>query len=108
MENAGELAGPFLEAIRKKYEGTRLGRQEIDAEILDDNPGALWKRALIDAARVEPLPTALARRDLLGSGDHQRRHQRRARHSGGRSGDVQLPGQARPATASCWRIAAPS
>ena len=55
-ENAGNLAAPFLEAIRKKYEGTRLGRQEIDAEILDDNPGALWKRALIDAARVDHCP----------------------------------------------------
>jgi len=55
-ENADNLAPPFLDAIRKKYEGTRLGRQEIDAEILDDNPGALWKRALIDAARVDRVP----------------------------------------------------
>jgi Uncharacterized conserved protein len=51
-ENSKNLAPPFLEAIRKKYEGTRLGRQEIDAEILDDNPGALWKRTMIDVARV--------------------------------------------------------
>ena len=55
-ENADNLAPPFLDAIRKKYEGTRLGRQEIDAEILDDNPGALWKRAPIDAARVDHCP----------------------------------------------------
>ena len=55
-ENADNLAPPFLEAIRKKYEGTRLGRQEIDAEILDGNPGALWKRSLIDAARVDCCP----------------------------------------------------
>ena len=55
-ENQANLAPPFLEAIRKKYEGTRLGRQEIDAEILDDNPGALWKRIQIDAARVNHVP----------------------------------------------------
>jgi len=36
----------------KKYEGTRLGRQEIEAELLDDVPGALWTRAMIDAARA--------------------------------------------------------
>src|ERR1700720_4391193 len=35
----------------KKYEGTRLGRQELNAELLDDVPGALWTRALIEAAR---------------------------------------------------------
>ncbi|MEN6549035.1 MAG: terminase family protein [Armatimonadia bacterium] len=55
-ENAGNLAPSFLAAIKKKYEGTRLGRQEIDAEILDDNPGALWKRAMIDPHRVEHAP----------------------------------------------------
>ena len=55
-ENSDNLAPPFLDAIRKKYEGTRLGRQEIDAEILDDNPGALWKLILIDAARVDHCP----------------------------------------------------
>jgi phage terminase large subunit-like protein len=30
--------------VIKKYAGTRLGRQELDAEILDDTPGALWTR----------------------------------------------------------------
>jgi phage terminase large subunit-like protein len=55
-ENKSNLAPSFLAAIKKKYEGTRLGRQEIDAEILDDNPGALWKRVMIDGARVERAP----------------------------------------------------
>jgi phage terminase large subunit-like protein len=52
-ENAGNLAQAFLTEILKKYEGSRLGRQELYAELLDDNPGALWKRAtMIDARRV--------------------------------------------------------
>lgn len=52
-ENAANLAKKFLQQIERKYGGTRLGRQEIDAEILDDNPGALWKReAHIERYRV--------------------------------------------------------
>jgi phage terminase large subunit-like protein len=51
-ENKSNLAGPFLEQIVKKYEGTRLGRQELEAQLLDDNPDALWKRqAMIEAHR---------------------------------------------------------
>src|SRR5580692_7653725 len=49
-ENRANLAGAFLQQIIKKYEGTRLGRQELNAELLDDVPGALWSRALIEAA----------------------------------------------------------
>jgi phage terminase large subunit-like protein len=51
-ENADNIAGKFIERIKAKYEGTRLGLQEISAIILDDNPGALWKRKLIDAKRL--------------------------------------------------------
>jgi phage terminase large subunit-like protein len=43
----------FVDAIQKKYGGTRRGRQEIDGEILEDNPGALWKQDDIDAGRVK-------------------------------------------------------
>jgi len=50
-DNSANLAAPFLEAIRERYEGTRLGRQEIDAELLDDVPGALWTVDMIDAAK---------------------------------------------------------
>jgi phage terminase large subunit-like protein len=39
-----------------KYAGTRLGRQELDGEIVDDVPGALWTRAMLDACRVEKAP----------------------------------------------------
>ena len=58
FDNAANLAPSFLEAIRDRYEGTRLGRQELFAEILDDFPGALWTRGMFrddappDMARV--------------------------------------------------------
>lgn len=50
FQNARNLAGQFIDAVKKKYEGTRLGRQELNGEILDDLPGALWSRDMIDAA----------------------------------------------------------
>src|SRR5438105_6095591 len=56
VENARNLAPAFLEQIVRRYEGTRLGRQELDGEILDDMPGALWNHGLIDAARVSAAP----------------------------------------------------
>lgn len=55
-ENRANLAKQFLDAIVRKYEGTRLGRQELEAEILEDAPGALWKRFQIDADRVFEAP----------------------------------------------------
>jgi len=50
-DNAKNLAPSFLEQIKRKYEGTRLGRQELEAEILDDVPGSLWTRDSIDKTR---------------------------------------------------------
>jgi phage terminase large subunit-like protein len=50
-DNAKNLAPSFLEQIKRKYEGTRLGRQELDAEILDDVPGSLWTREMLDKTR---------------------------------------------------------
>ena len=55
-DNRDNLPPAFLEQIVRRYEGTRLGRQELDGEILDDVPGALWSRALIEAARVAAVP----------------------------------------------------
>lgn len=54
MENLGNLAPPFRKAVVDKYLGTRIGRQELNAEILDDVPGALWTRSLIDEHRIRP------------------------------------------------------
>lgn len=55
-DNAANLAPTFLAAIKRAYEGTRLGRQELHAEVLDDNPNALWQQARIDALRVSDAP----------------------------------------------------
>jgi phage terminase large subunit-like protein len=55
-DNKANLAPTFFSQIIAKYENTRLGRQELYAEILDDNPGALWNRSVIDAGRVGKAP----------------------------------------------------
>ncbi|MGH7113408.1 MAG: DNA-packaging protein [Stellaceae bacterium] len=55
-ENRANLAADFIEQIVRKYEGTRLGRQEIEAEILEDVPGGLWSRGVIEAARARTAP----------------------------------------------------
>lgn len=54
LDNAPNLPQSFIDQIRRKYEGTRLGRQELDAEILLDMPGALWTRQMIEDAFLRP------------------------------------------------------
>lgn len=56
FDNAANLAPSALDQLRERYEGTRLGRQELNAEILDDLPGALWQRDAIDKGRVKIIP----------------------------------------------------
>lgn len=53
-ENQENLAPTFIERVITKYEGTRLGRQELHAELLEDTPGALWTQVLLDETRVNP------------------------------------------------------
>lgn len=55
MENLANLAPPFRKAVIEKYEGTRIGRQELNAELLDDTPGALWNRTMLDELRITPV-----------------------------------------------------
>jgi len=55
-DNRPNLAKQFFESIIAKYEGTRLGRQELNAELLEDRPGALWTLARIDQDRVKVCP----------------------------------------------------
>ncbi len=52
-DNSANLADTFLDAVRKTYEGTRLGRQELYAEILDEASGALWNRTLLHKCEVD-------------------------------------------------------
>ena len=54
--NAAHLSPAFLDEVLARYAGTRLGRQEIDGEIIEDRPDALWTRAMIEAARVDRTP----------------------------------------------------
>lgn len=56
VENERNLAPAFLDQIVRRYQGTRLGRQELDGEILDDMPGALWTHGIIEATRLAALP----------------------------------------------------
>ena len=56
FDNRANLAREFVDAIVARYEGTRLGRQELLGEDLDDNPTALWRRDEIDRHRRHVLP----------------------------------------------------
>lgn len=51
-DNRANLARTFLKAVERKYAGTRLGRQELMGELLEDTPGALWSRSNIDETRL--------------------------------------------------------
>jgi phage terminase large subunit-like protein len=52
FDNAANLSEAALATLRARYEGTRLGRQELHGEVLEDVPGALWVLATIEAARA--------------------------------------------------------
>ena len=54
--NSANLAPSYIDRILRRFEGTRLGRQELHAEILEDTEGALWKLSLIDRLRVNYMP----------------------------------------------------
>jgi phage terminase large subunit-like protein len=54
-DNRANLAPTFFTQIVKKYEGTRLGRQELEAALLEDVPGALWNHSLIDEHRASSV-----------------------------------------------------
>lgn len=51
-DNRANLAPAYFAEIVRRYEGTRFGRQELNAELLEDVQGALWTRAMLDAARL--------------------------------------------------------
>lgn len=54
--NAAHLSPAFIETVIGRYAGTRLGRQEIDGEIIEDRADALWSRETIEKARVDAAP----------------------------------------------------
>ena len=59
-ENAAHLAPSFLDTVVGRYAGTRLGRQELEGELIEDRADALWNRAGLEAARLAVAP-ALSR-----------------------------------------------
>jgi phage terminase large subunit-like protein len=56
FDNEDNLAPDFVARMRLKHSNTRFGRQELYAEILDDVPGALWTRDILDRTRVQSAP----------------------------------------------------
>jgi len=58
--NKAYLAASFLEEVKARYQGTRLGRQELDGVLLEDVDGALWTTATIEVARVD-APARMSR-----------------------------------------------
>lgn len=56
FDNAANLAPSALAKLKRKYEGTRLGRQELYGDVLTDVPGALWTVTRIDELRAKKLP----------------------------------------------------
>jgi phage terminase large subunit-like protein len=75
-ENRAHLAPTFFDAVVARYQGTVLGRQELDGELIEDRPDALWNRGLFrrsDGApdgrvvvAVDPAVTGGARSDACG------------------------------------------
>lgn len=60
-DNRANLADSFVEKIRRQYEGTRLGRQEIHAELLTESEEALWSLDMIEKTRIREKPIGLVR-----------------------------------------------
>ena len=54
FDNIHHLAQAFVERITQRYAGRTIGRQELFAEIVEETPGALWTRALIERQRLAP------------------------------------------------------
>lgn len=61
MDNQANLASNTIKQLYDRYGGTRIGRQELEGEILVDIPGALWSREAIDNSRIQDVPKDLER-----------------------------------------------
>jgi phage terminase large subunit-like protein len=59
-DNAANLSADFIAEIRREYEGTSIGRQEIDGELLDDMDGPLFNQAWINSTRVDAAPEVMS------------------------------------------------
>lgn len=61
FENVGNLSPIFIREVLKRYQGTRLGEQELYGKIMTDTPGALWSRDLLEKHRVKKSPPGFVR-----------------------------------------------
>jgi phage terminase large subunit-like protein len=61
LENLANLPGRFIADVTREFGGTLLGRQELDGELIDDLPGALWTRGLIETCREPETSRGMAR-----------------------------------------------
>lgn len=61
LDNQANLAKNTIKALYDRYGSTRLGRQELEGEVLGDIPGALWNRSSLDECRVDKAPETLDR-----------------------------------------------
>jgi phage terminase large subunit-like protein len=77
------LSPAFFDTVAARYAGTRIGRQEIDGEIIEDREGALWTRVMLEACRVAAAPEL--ERIVVG---------------------IDPPASARPGAAACGIVAA--
>jgi phage terminase large subunit-like protein len=57
FDNASNLPANFLQSLKAQYGGTRLGRQELDGEIIEDAERAWWRRDMIDRSRAKEAPS---------------------------------------------------
>ena len=64
-DNAANLPARFLRDMRRTFGRSALGRQELDGELIEDLPGALWTRGLIEECR-EAAPATPAARVVIG------------------------------------------
>jgi phage terminase large subunit-like protein len=95
-DNSKYLAAAFLKNIVARYEGTRLGRQELDAELIEERTDALWHRAAIEASRVGQAP---ALRRIVVAVDPPASPASMQMPAG-----WSPPGSARTAPAMCWKM----
>ena len=68
-DNAANLPTEFINSVYERYAGTRLGRQELEGEFLDDVPGALWTRKTFDEHRVKKFGDLPAMKRMIVSID---------------------------------------
>lgn len=113
-DNSGNLAPSFFNRIITKYEGTRLGRQELRGELLEEAEGALWSLDMVEKARdgrqssyarivvaIDPAVTAAATSNLTGIVVAALGHDRRGYVLADLSGRYSPDGWARVAVNAC-------